>query len=690
MANEVAIDLFREKYKGKEQAISRAAQDFMDFADEHLRMFEAYGLRPEGWADDIREMNPIYWPLFEAQSPEDLAMKDVAPGARGTGEIDLKQVKGGKRYADGWATMAQQVERVIRAGEMSKAFTPFLEEASKHPLLQWIAKDITEEVEMKRALEKQRRMGIVTEQEMNALDGDLQAQKDLDEMMAQMLKDVDLNNDAIIVTYKDGEKRYWKMDPYLWAATKGAAPEQFNGVLQILRFAAGLNRGLTTKYNPLFAFVFNPMIDVVSATAQHGMNPLQFFKGLYHSARGEKSALYRKAVQNEVFFNSRGMRDFMEQQWVFEGGEKASRIREIADKLLAFKGVEYLNRASQAMEEATRLGMFDQMEKTYRKRGLSAEEATRRASDDSANLMNFGEAGGMGRSFSRWGVPFANVTSQVIMSAYRGYRRSPGKFLLRLVALITIPKLIEYFLYKDDDEYKRMPNYAKDGTLMFKRGPGDWLAIRIPQELGMVFAGIPRRALEAKAGTKTAGEAVGDQASELAQMLMPRALPTLGASALQATTYMATGRTYDLRFGVREQYGDNKGYEQAKQQAATLLGSLGKMGAEYTGYFMGYEEKPPAALQRYAPRPGRPNTSVEGPARAEWLRLRNPDSYPQKRGKKGKKETDAEFAARVRRQNLDAKRIIEQKMKESGWDKKSDDEKRKALVAAGVKGITEK
>ena len=46
MANEVAIDLFREKYKGKEQAISRAAQDFMDFKNDSIRLDAA--ARPMG------------------------------------------------------------------------------------------------------------------------------------------------------------------------------------------------------------------------------------------------------------------------------------------------------------------------------------------------------------------------------------------------------------------------------------------------------------------------------------------------------------------------------------------------------------------------------------------------------------------------------------------------------------------
>ncbi|HMS55116.1 MAG TPA: hypothetical protein PKA27_06910, partial [Fimbriimonadaceae bacterium] len=652
-ANQHVVDSYLESID--KEALAAADREFDKFAYHQLKLYEEYGLRAEGWADEIRLENQAYFPMVRASLLDDLS--DLNPLTVASPESTVKRAHGGEHYADGLAAMAERTERIIRAGELNKAMLPFVDEAAKHENLSWMATEITQDVNLHRSLESNAKLrdkldlaitksALHLERLRQRL---LQPELDLDPFKKQTLEedyhnalvtleDLEARLSAVsdpdgqqlpdpfpgglpvegvepIFTVRDkGVERVFRLDKDLWNAVRGLQPQVRPLWFRFFEGFARVARAGTTKYNPLFRLLFNVLIDVPSAVIVHGLNPLRLGKGFVTAAKGWNSGEYIQAVMNKVVTDAKGASDFVDQQWLYEPTTR-SRVQQKADKLMEIQGIRVMadgakaglrafERASQVIEETTRLAMYQQKAAKYMKDGMPELEAKRRAAADSASLIDFGEAG----EFLRWVgrvTPYAAVKPQVIMSIARGIRREPLKFTMRAIGLITVPKMIEYMMYKDDAEYKKLPRYVKDGSFVFKKPGGGWLALRAPGELMVLFGGIPRRIMESEGD---AGKAAAEIAGSLAKEYTTAAIPTFAAALGQQVTYLNSGGVFDARFWSFKRPPTPDGepghrYEQFVQQTDTLLGSLGRLGARNVGYFLGEEKEPPNPLQRFAPEP---------------------------------------------------------------------------------------
>jgi len=711
LANSSYIDRFVNSLSPEQKAaFGEANREFDKYADAMLDLYEEYGLKPEGWAAQTRERNPGYFPMDPISSDVAMAMQQLNPQKLASPGAKVMRAIGGSEYADGFVSMAAKVEAITRAGELNKALLPFFEEASANPLMEWCAKDITAELAK---AEAQRRAGQgptpadLAEHAMMLGDPNNNAQPWVEMYKSQIREAMrerrklandpdaagrieELDNeirhkqamlacandnwcadpvntiidrldikvmegiDPILTLWKNGEKRVYIVDPWVWDSIRGCQPQAYNLASEILRGFATISRDGTTTKNPFFGLLFNPAIDVVSAMIQHGLNPLGWRKGYVASLQGVDSELFRRAVRDNVLTGSKGSRDFIEQTWMFDPTNR-SVIQKIGDRLAGNAGVrifepgpkwldrlnamaEPVTRRIEAAEQATRLAMYDQEYKRLIRKGLSEEDAGRRAAKKAADLMNFGEAGQIGRLASAIGVPFANVPSQVVRSGLRGFKANPMAFLMRAALMVTLPKMIEWAIYKDDPEYRAMPDYVKYGTLMVKVPVSDsswyaktfgtkWVALRLPPELGALFAGVPMQTLEATSGRKPAGDSLAQALSDVADTLTPPVTPTAVAAAGQLAMFKNTGMVTDLRFFDKRTFptSDGKGgdrYKLTVQEVDTLFGSLGRLGVQSVGYFAGKEKHLPNPLQRFAPTPLRTKPKGTG------IKLPKPPSGP--------------------------------------------------------------
>jgi hypothetical protein len=589
------------------EQVSHFNDEFDKFADKHLQLYEKYGLRGKGWADSIRADNPDYYPMHRAPLESNRRMGEINPQSVASPDGQVIRAEGGARYMDGFSAMARDTERVIRAGELNEAINPFLKAAASQPDLEHLVKDVTDDAG--------KRVSEAAAKAMAAQD----AGGDPFQSFARDLEKQPREGDVPEITvYDNGEKKVYRLDPDLWDAIRGQQPEAVKTWSQVMQGFGAVARAGTTSHNPFFTLIFRPLIHGTSAMLNFGANPLRFVKAFVHTfsadVLGKESPLYREGVDANVFMRHLGASDFLEQHWLFDP-EKQTQIQRWGDAIAQAKGIkvfhwtsEGLSKLSDSVEEAMRLGFYDQMRTKYVKDGVPEIDAQRKASYDAANLMNFGEAGQLGRGLSKLGVPFANIPAQTMMSLARGFKRNPTAFMARAVALITVPKMLEYMTYRNDDDYKRLPDYVKDGSYVFKVG-GQFYAIRFPEQLGVFFAGMPRRMMEAiddpaaHAPTKAV-----DEAKAIYEAYKPPIMPTAVALAAQQGLYMNEGMVTDLRFQSasnavprKGQGGDN--YKQLVQQADTALGSLGRLGARALGYFTGHEKSFPDPLQRFAPEP---------------------------------------------------------------------------------------
>lgn len=660
----ISKDRLRQNLEFLDQYNDRVDQDvlgkwdaeWMKLADSHLLLQEEYGLRPKGWAQKIRENSVFYFPMDRVLLPDEATMRKLNPSSTASPAAENVPAVGGSEYVDGFAAMATKIESVIKNGEKNQAIGPFLFEAAKYPEM----KGIIEEV---RPPKRNPGLADPTNSDYEELEElfDNPAEADPFESIEGPRELVE-GADSIVQFWDGGKRRAFKVDPYLWDSMRGMQPKAFNIVQHVLRGFAEVARAGTTKRNPFFVFLFNPMIDMASAVTIHGMNPLRYFQGLSAASIGKKGKLYQEAVENNVFFSGSGHRDLIE-----FADKYGSMSRAVLDKKTSSLGIrvlkstgEFYNAASKAIEEATRLGFYAQRKKEYKRKKLGDEDAMRRASQDAADLFNFGESGALAKLLTENGTPYASIVGQSMQSIARGIKRNPIKFIMRGLALLTVPAILERAMYKDDKEYQSFPDYVKYGAMTFRTGAftgnpseGDWVSIRIPYELGVWFRGVPMIAMDEldKGGDADVIKAMSEFRSLLEDAYTPAFMPTAAALAFQQVYHGMTGGVIDARFGSQRAYPvtedssemthEKARYKQLAQQADTMFGSLGRLAVKKTVYELDKdkpeekrrETRDQSVFQRYKPTPDTKSIAKEAKSRSAESRAR-------RRRKRSKRDSD--------------------------------------------------
>jgi hypothetical protein len=386
-----------------------------------------------------------------------------------------------------------------------------------------------------------------------------------------------------------------------------------------------------------------------------GINPVEWVGAFGHVLTRDgldlkfkkwmESPEYKEAIKDNVFYNSKGVRDFLPNEWLYDP-EMKSPLLQKTEAFFEKKGIRHLKTGAdvlqflgQTMEETTRLASYRKDKKSLMKQGKSAADAGYRAAKTSTELMKFGEAGDLPRTLGNLGVNYATIPYQVTAANIRAIKKNPAKYLFRVSLVIGAPALLEYLLYKDDEEWKGMPDYVRLGSVMFRDGvfrgkpnEGNWIAVRIPEEVGRYV----RPAIWATAGQDSQKLDILNRAKETAKDFAP-SIPGLLAFVGQSMFHDNTGGVIDMRFynlrkyplkdwndrwkKMNEEWGDNETkftdqviknkYDQSVQQVDTVFGSSGRYLIRKWTYLQDQnlpeekrrEKRDPSLFQRFRPEP---------------------------------------------------------------------------------------
>lgn len=649
------------------------------FARKVLETYEDYGLRPPGWAKRIEEDSPDYWPLVKEKTPEEKGAMEES-GVGGLPEADMKRVGRVGAYADGWDVMARRLERLEHAKAVSDALLPLVDEAVKNPLLSHIVKRLkfVDPADLKS-------WSPVINDDPFASPVEAASSSFLDDLLNGFLEKTTKEGLPLVPVARDGRIEYYQVDPLLWAAIRGTMPNQISGLMKkafkVMSIPSKVFRTFTTgRGNPLFGVLFNPAIDVMSATIGHGYKTgivmQNWFRGLsagMTEGKGtaskskkvqEWSALYNRAVADGAFFMDGVNRDFQSSEWkmIGEGAGKLEVMRKRIERhpiISRVKGsgpgraVVFVIRIPDAIEKATRISMYEQRLKAYEKQGKAPEFARMRAAQDAIELINFGETGALAKGLTTIGVPYASIPGQVTRSMIKGFKKSPAKFMARAILMLTLPALFEQWAHGDDPEYMDLPDYVKDGMLLWKTGPGQFRGVRIPTELGVFFKGVPRRVIEgmrADDDVKTIGSGI---LAAIGKQFMPPVMPTWASAIAQEGIFQNSGAVVDLSFqrpltmGGTDAPDADRVRKQQRLQIGTTMGATGRTAYDFASVAMGRSKKGPDLMQRFAPRPDWPSYRLSGTARAYLTSLGVSVGDASRGAIEGVKETDDDFRSRV-------------------------------------------
>jgi len=177
-------------------------------------------------------------------------------------------------------------------------------------------------------------------------------------------------------------------------------------------------------------------------------------------------------------------------------------------------------RMHESSDAATRVAIFESAKKEALKKGMNEEEAINFAVFRARESINFGVKGNSQTlNFLRHSIPFFQAAITSLDTVYRaatGYGLPPAEknkariTFAKRAAVMGLMSTMYAMMYTDDDEYKDLPDYVKDGNWLFPTTTPDgrktFVRIPVPFEIGFLFKTLPEAAVRWYSGTSTGKE----------------------------------------------------------------------------------------------------------------------------------------------------------------------------------------
>jgi hypothetical protein len=318
--------------------------------------------------------------------------------------------------------------------------------------------------------------------QLRALGQDPVAVANRADQLAKHLYGMQQKNDPKLVSFmKDGKPTYYYVEnPLLLRSIRAFGPMAVHPVIKALGIPSHLlTKGVTSM--PDF-MLRNLTRDTVSAQA---LTPsLKFpgagtFKGLVDAYRNSDALLEMMAAGGgggHGMYYHQNISPFRKQLQERLPQSLRDRILNSPKKLL--DAYEHIGKSG---EQANRLAIFQSI-----KKGGNVARAAAEARD----ILPFAQHGDsqlMQTLITL--VPFLNARVQGLNRMYRGFKETPATLALR-GGLLTAATAALWYMNKDDERYKQMPDYARQNYYHLM-GPDFHYMLPMPFEHGAIFSTIP-------------------------------------------------------------------------------------------------------------------------------------------------------------------------------------------------------
>ena len=181
----------------------------------------------------------------------------------------------------------------------------------------------------------------------------------------------------------------------------------------------------------------------------------------------------------------------------------------------------FIGEVNSAIEVAPKLYEYKYLRETL---GMPEKQAAVLAREVN---IDFQRHGSISKKWNKM-TPFFDPALQSVDKLRRSttkwdYEGNPYKALAKIFLYITIPSMMCWALYSDDDEYKQIPQYVKDHYWVFKVG-SKWVKFPKPFEMGILFGSSVERALSHFSGKDQ--DAFKGMRKAIADSMLPSAIPT--------------------------------------------------------------------------------------------------------------------------------------------------------------------
>ena len=452
-----------------------------------VNLYEATGVISKATADKYRA-NKNYVPLFKSQEDmnEDGSMGFVGGGVKRPPK--LFKLQGAEMRRNIWENVQKQYAAMIAA-----------------------------------SYENQTRREAVRQFKLISSDG---------------MKVIDPADGGANLVYRDnGKDIYVKVDdPNLLMAFQ-SLPFAVNPVIQ---FFGGFSKILRAGalLNPMF-WLKQIIRDPISATITGG-----HFVTPVHSAAEFMRVIFNNSEEARILA-SRGVIGQFDstlsmEEYIDSLGKQKKKPSSASKLLTKFLEVH------EASDAATRIAIFKKAKAKALRDGKSESQAIDYAVHQARESINFAITGSSPTIAAlRQIIPFMNATIVGLDTLYRamkGYglnaeEKSKAQRMFATKALGLVFMSFAYaMMYQDDDDYKKQPDYVKDGNWLYPvtlDGQRTFVRIPVPYEIGFLFKALPEMMVRYMAGTSTGKEVLASFRGGLIQNLptggnpIPQALKPL-------------------------------------------------------------------------------------------------------------------------------------------------------------------
>ena len=469
---------------GKDYPIFESIQkEYQAFNDRMMDFYQESGMiTPEGRAT-MGKMNKDYVPFNRIR-------EQLAGGPTGVGG-GFNKLKGGTANLN---DILVNIQDGITANVRSA-----LDNRAKQRLYQYIAghkdgsifatKIATDSKPVQvYAEEMQSKIGKVLEANGIVVDGDIElVGSDLLTFWQHGVKP-QLNESGNIVdsVVINGKPSYYEVqDPLLQEMLLSMNPESYSSFMNVM---FGIKNFFTRTITLGVEFTgANLVRDTVGATFISKNNFIPFissFQGMYSFIA--RDIHYQNFIKGGGGYSSR-----IEAQTKEGTARRRVKLDEFGVMSVPEKLLSTIDNIASAFEYGTRIGEF-RLAKKNMKSDMDAGFEAREISTDFSVL-------GANRFLTGYirTVPFLNAMIQSQDRVFREaavvkkYDGNPAAMAMKAFLGITVPTLVLYMVNKDDEDYKAIPDYEKRTNWHIKIGPGQFVKIPRPYDVGFVYATMP-------------------------------------------------------------------------------------------------------------------------------------------------------------------------------------------------------
>lgn len=497
--NPADVDFVADKYNADPQ-FNEAFTKIKEWNDALLQYAVDAGLVSEKSAGAMREMNQDYVPfhrIFEVGAGESPA---VQGGGTGKGlnvgkPSSLRGASGSQRdIVDPLETMVKNAYSLITAAEKNAINTSVADLANKTDMGRWVEKIGAPKEAVKVEVDR-----IRSQLEANGAD----MTNVPDEVIVQFFRPSGRApfGENVIKVNRGENLEFYRLDKDLFDTFHALDMDSSSRLLKMLSLPAQVLRAGVTL-TPDFA-LSNAMRDTVSGSiiSKYTDYPFQAtIKGMAALLNNPKlvaewAASGGKQSVEASYFDRAKLQQFL--------SEKITKDMTAAERATVWlkSPLTALRLFTGTLEEATRLGEYQNAYKKLTAQGMSPAEARRQAAFEARDLQDFAK-GGAQTKIVRSLAAFWNAGLQGNVRLAQAFKQRPLQTTMKGLAFVTLPKLLEQALNWNDEDYWDRPQWERDLFFLIPRGKdanGHTQFVRIPTpfEVGVIFGTFPGRVLQA-------------------------------------------------------------------------------------------------------------------------------------------------------------------------------------------------